>query len=116
MIFFLSKKQRLYTIKLFLETLGKDLAERVRLLPYEKLFRMKTLPVGTYIFADLERLTPEETDQATIVWNTLAKSGRDVRLLNHPARSMRRFELLRHLYDCGINDFNVYRVTDIDQP
>lgn len=116
MIFFLSKKQRLYTIKLFLETLGKDLAERVRLLPYEKLFRMKTLPVGTYIFADLERLTPEETDQATIVWNTLAESGRDVRLLNHPARSMRRFELLRHLYDCGINDFNVYRVTDIDQP
>lgn len=116
MIFFLAKKENLHTIKLFLETLGKDLADRVRLLPYEKLFRLKSLPVGTYIFSDLERLTPEETDKATIVCNTLSASGRGLRLLNHPARSMRRFELLRHLYERGINDFDVYRVTDTRQP
>jgi hypothetical protein len=28
---------------------------------------------------------------------------------------MRRFELLRHLYACGLNDFNVYRLADITE-
>ena len=112
MILFITKKSKEFTIQLLLETLGKELVYRIRLISYEELFRMRSFPVGTYVFTDLERLAPEETDNATVIWNTLSKSGKGIRLLNHPARSFRRFELLRHLYAAGVNDFNVYRLTD----
>ncbi len=103
-------------MKLFLDTYGATLSNRVSLLSYERLFRLKSLPIGTYIFADYDQLTHDETDKAIVVWNALSASGRDLHLLNHPARSMRRFELLRHLYAAKINDFNVYRLTDTHQP
>ncbi len=46
------------------------------------------------------------------MWRTLAESDPGRRLLNHPTRSMRRYELLRNLYERGINTFNAYRVTE----
>jgi hypothetical protein len=70
------------------------------------------LPLGSYVFADLDRLTPEETQRAAFLWRTLAESHPACRLLNHPIRSMRRYELLRNLYESGINTFNAYRVTE----
>jgi hypothetical protein len=74
----------------------------------------RTLPAGTYVFADVERLSPEETVKADVLWKALAASG--ARLINHPARSMRRYELLRTLYERGINRFNVYRLTEARWP
>lgn len=117
MIFYLSKKHHQYTIRwrLFQDfdvdlPTRRELLRRFRLLSYEKAFRLRSLPAGTYIFTDLERLSPEETERAAIIWNTLAKRG--FRLLNDPVRSMRRFELLRRLREHGINDFDVCRLTD----
>ena len=120
MIFYLSKSHHQYTIRYrLLQDFGLpldcrwELLARIRLLSYEKLFRLTRLPLGTYVFADLERLDPEETERAAIVWRTLAESGSGARLLNHPVRSMRRFELLRQLREQGINDFDVCRLTDL---
>lgn len=73
---------------------------------------MRSLPTGSYVFADLDRLGEEDTERAVVVWNTLANANDGIRLFNHPIRSMRRFELLRHLYEKNINTFNVYRLTD----
>jgi hypothetical protein len=120
MIFFLSTKAHDYTVR---STLLSDLknntglAGRITLLSYEKLFRMKALPVGTYIFADLERLNREFTEKAAAVWNTLAERRRECgfELLNHPTLSMRRYELLRNLHARGINDFDVRRLTDVGE-
>src|SRR5262249_50787220 len=70
------------------------------------------LSSGTYVFADLERLSPDTLLRAAALWDSLADSHRDVRLLNHPIRSMRRYELLRNLHEQGINTFDVYRVTE----
>ena len=119
MIVYLSTRDHQYTIRWRLmqdfdvdPATRRELFQRLRLLSYEKAFRLRSFPAATYVFADLERLTPEETERAAIVWRTLAESGRGMRLLNHPIRSMRRFELLRHLYEQGINDFNVRRLTD----
>jgi hypothetical protein len=54
---------------------------------------------GTYIFADLELLSPDELQKAVVIWQALARAGPGIRLLNHPARSMRRYELLRTLHE-----------------
>ncbi len=118
MIFYLSKKHHQYTMRERLRDLAmpvpwrEELLRRLRLLSYEEAFRLKALPVGSYIFTDLDRLNPEQTERAAILWDTLRSSGHGLKILNHPVRSMRRFELLRQLRERGINDFDACRLTD----
>lgn len=112
MIFYLATKAHLYATDVFLETLGRELAGRIRPLSYERAARMRSLPAACYIFSDLERLEPAQTRQAAALWQALRDSGARCRLLNHPSRCLRRFELLRRLHQAGVNDFNVYRLTE----
>jgi len=99
------------TVATFLNGPGPDWHGRVRTIPYESIRQGDELPTGTYVFADCERLSPHGTIHAsTIASHLAARSG--TRLLNHPVRSMRRFELLRSLYEDGVNPFNVYRATE----
>jgi hypothetical protein len=71
---------------------------------------------GAYIFADLDHLSAAELQKAAIVWQALAEPGTGARLLNHPTRSMRRYELLRALHERGINRFDVFRLTEARWP
>jgi hypothetical protein len=118
MIFYLSKKHHQYTMRPRLRDLAmplplrEELLRRLRLLSYEEAFRLDALPVGSYVFTDLDRLNPEQTERAAILWDALRSSGHGLELLNHPVRSMRRYELLRQLRERGINDFDVCRLTD----
>jgi hypothetical protein len=75
----------------------------------------RRLPPSAYIFSDIERLSPETADRAAFLWRSLAGHA-GTRLLNHPTRSMRRYELLRTLYERGINAFNVYRLSEARWP
>lgn len=89
MIFYLSTKANRYTLKWYLDGWERELATRVRLLSYETIFKMKALPIGSYIFSDLERLSIADTERASRVWQMLSESGNNLRVLNHPALSMR---------------------------
>ena len=115
MIFYLVKREHTYTLGAFLKGLGAELAPRITLLPYERLRLLPALRGGTYIFSDIERLSPQEAEAAARLWEHLA--GRPgTRLLNHPTRTLRRYELLRRLHEEGVNDFNVYRLTEGRRP
>ena len=117
MIFYLVRQSSAYTIINYLESWGlKTTASYIRPLFYEQLWQMTKLPRGTYIFSDLERLTPNEAETTAKIWEQLANSEKGIRLLNHPTRSKRRYELLRTLYCKGFNQFNVYRLTECRQP
>ena len=73
---------------------------------------MPKLSYGAYVFADLERLSVEETERAYIIWQTLANDESRFRLFNNPLSSMRRYELLRYLFEENVNQFNVQRLTE----
>jgi hypothetical protein len=75
---------------------------------YDQFLRKKQVPRGTYIFTDLERLTPWELRVVGEAYGQLAGDGR-CRVLNNPARVMCRYELLRNLHEEGINEFDVIR-------
>lgn len=96
----------------FLAGPGRSVRPDVIPVPYSTLFRVRELPRGTYVFADLERLCGLELERAAWVWRQLASHGSGVRLLNHPTRVKQRFELLRTLHEHGLNGFNVYRLDE----
>ncbi|MFB9990439.1 hypothetical protein ACFFLM_00330 [Deinococcus oregonensis] len=85
-------------------------------LSYETAFALRELPQGTYIFADLERLSGADLGRAAWLWQQLAVRGDRMQLLNHPTQVKQRFELLRTLHTQGLNDFDVYRLDEYRVP
>jgi hypothetical protein len=90
---------------------GKALAGRILVGAYDALLAGgETLPPGgTYIFSDLDRLSALERAQLAATHERLLQSAGARRVLNDPRRSLLRYELLRTLYQTGVNAFDAYR-------
>jgi len=114
MIYFLTTRQNKFPIRRYLDGHGAALAQRITPVLYERLLAETEFPRGAYIFADLELLTDRQRHEAARIWQELAARGYP--LLNHPAQSLRRYDLLRMLHSRGDNRFNVYRVADCEPP
>lgn len=76
-------------------------------LSYDQVFNRSHLPLATYVFSDLDRLSDFELELAAVIYRELSEAGAAV--CNDPAAALMRFELLRALHREQINDFNVYR-------
>ena len=114
MIYFLTTPESADTIRVYLKVAGGGLAGRLVPMVYDELFAATTPPPGAYCFADLELLSDMERQRAARRWQELAARGS--RLLNHPTRSLLRYELLRELRRRGVNTFDVYRLADGESP
>src|SRR4029453_4495026 len=110
MIYFLNTRRNKHPIRRYLESHGAALTQRIEPMLYEELLSAHDFPSGAYIFADIELLNDSQRRRAAETWQTLARRG--CRLLNHPERTMRRYELLRTLHERGANRFNCLRVGD----
>jgi len=111
MIHFVTTRDHAYTLTHLAERLGRG---RCRVHHYERLFQRKRLPSGTWIFTDQERLSAYELDLAARVAARLEQGG--ARILNHPARVLRRFDMLNALKQAGINQFSVWRAETSPSP
>jgi|GEM_PF-4046064 hypothetical protein len=83
---------------------------------YGWLFTQTDIPRATYIFADLERLTPVETTRAAHIRRRILERAPELTVLNDPRCGFARFQLLEKLFDAGVNSYRAYRVNDIDVP
>lgn len=115
MIFYLSTQLDPDTIEPYLRDRGRHWQDRIKTINYEYLGRLKGLPIGTYIFTDLDRLRPNQMRVAKLVYDKLTSERPDLSLLNSPHDFVGRFDLLRTLYEQGHNQFNVYRHWELDQ-
>ena len=111
MIMYVCSAEHRYTVDEYLAYWGRELSTILVPISYDRLLSAATLPEAAWIFADLERLSRAQTREAARVWAHLAAVHPPLRLLNHPARACRRYELLRRLHEAGVNDFDVYRVS-----
>lgn len=98
----------------YLHGLGKELADRIKVVTYTPFCQQEELPFGTYIFSDVDRLSGSQSTNVFRRWKVLQEAG--CRLLNDPIRSFRRYDLLRWLYENGINDFDCYMVNEHRKP
>ena len=110
MIYYLVTPKYEHTIANYLAHWAPELKSRIHVVYYNEVLRARDLPLGTYIFSDLERLLPAETEIATRVWEQLNAAG--ARLLNHPTRTLKRYDLLTMLHARGRNQFRVARASD----
>lgn len=84
-------------------------------LDYGSLFAAKTLPGGTYVFCDLERLSHHELVLAAAFYRAM-KQADGFQVLNDPARVKTRYALLTSLQRAGINGFGVHRADGFPTP
>jgi hypothetical protein len=114
MIVFITTRGHSNTVKsLFKRSFDFDLP-LVRALSYDELFFARTVSSATYIFTDIERLSPPELQLAADLYRSLGELG--FKRLNDPAFVLSRFALLRNLYQKGFNPFNAYRADDEPKP
>lgn len=111
MLVYFCTRAHMYPPRYYLQGWGKELAEQFQLFCYEWLSHKPLPAADTYLFSDLERLTPQLTRAAVAVYERLSQRG--ARLLNHPRQSLRRYDLLCALHQAGINTFRPYRVPEM---
>lgn len=112
-IYFLVTRGHAYTIGEFMPTWGKSLAQRLCVVYWEDLVRWRRLPLGTYVFSDLERLGPAMMDFARHVAGRLDTAGGGTRLVNDPRRVKLRYDLLRTLHEDQTNPFRGWRPAEL---
>ena len=112
MIHYVYARPHSYTLGIFLEHHCPALAAHVRLVDYDAFFGLETLPGGAAILTDFDRLSSAQLTRAAAYHALLSRADSPVRVLNDPARSLQRFELLRRLHENGTNEFNVYRLDE----
>ncbi|MFW5804021.1 MAG: hypothetical protein ACOCWG_02200 [bacterium] len=113
MIYFITTAGNTQTISSFFNTWGKKLKKQIRLIPYEKLLRCKTISSGTYFFCDLDLLNDEQLKFARSFYLELKKYPESYRMLNEPVISANRVQLLDKLFQEKINSFRCVSLTEI---
>jgi hypothetical protein len=116
MIFFVVPDDSFFSIADYLENQGRPIADRLDLVFYPELVYRRKLRLGTYVFCALDRLTEAEREITLRAWEALSATGCEIRLLNHPTKTLLRYDLLRKLYETGINRFQAYRASETRRP
>lgn len=86
---------------------------RVRAIAYESILDQKEWQRGVYVFTDFERMTTPQKAFASSLHAKLSDRRDAFRVMNHPVRHIDRFDLLRQLFEEGLNEFNVYRAHEL---
>jgi hypothetical protein len=100
-----------WTIRNYLSEQGRGVADRFRILHYEDLASRRSFGRGVYVLTWLQ-LPP---GQQAIVEQLVARlSAEGVAVLNHPTRTLGRFDLLEELRKRGLNEFRAARLAGGD--
>ncbi|MFI5385524.1 MAG: hypothetical protein ACHQ50_05320 [Fimbriimonadales bacterium] len=112
MIFHLALEANAWPPNEFLKGWGKEIAPIFQTGMFHELADTPELPIGTYLFSDLEMATALQRQVLGQVWDQL-EAHQGSRLFNNPMKVKPRYELLRSLYDEGGNDFRIFLLDEI---
>jgi hypothetical protein len=108
MLVYLAAADNFSTMRRYLRDWGQPLRQRLAILAYESRPEPRRLPDATYLFADVDRLTPASAPVARAIWDEMQSRGERVRCLNSPRHSLERRALLERLHRDGLNRFAVH--------
>ncbi|HET7691773.1 MAG TPA: hypothetical protein VFM44_01655 [Gemmatimonadota bacterium] len=111
MIHFVVTAAQDHSIRNYLASRGKSLADRIEVIHCEELPDRRRFERGTYILSALEYLSAPMSSLLTAIHAQLSEVE-GFRFLNHPTRTLGRFGLLQELARTGCNPFRAVRATD----
>jgi hypothetical protein len=103
-----------YTVEEFVRPLPDADVPRCRVTSYDAMLRSNHTVMAVHVFTDLERLSDSELVAVSGLYRALREAG--IPCLNDPARVMSRYQLLRNLFEVGINPFTAYRAEERPKP
>lgn len=112
MIYFLVVRRNQHTIKNFLRAGDMRFSDRVKIILWENIKTLRHIQAGTFIFSDLDLLTPVQREVAVEIYQQLSSAYPHLIVLNNPNKVLLRYELLRKMYQTGINRFTIVRATE----
>ncbi len=116
MIYFLLTRRNNFPIRNLLRTRGKHLVGRVEIINYEEILRLKNIQKGLFIFSDFDFLDTRQRETTVEIFRSFKDNYPDVPLINDPAKSLLRYDLLSLAKRNGINNFSVYRGDEDMEP
>lgn len=119
MLYYVAREQHRYTIDRLLGSIvqaGRQPPDHLRVATYEELLAVKRAPIGSYVFTDLDRLTPYEIEAAAEIARAVQNADERAIVSNWPHRVLGRYALLRRLHEAGLNDSNVWRLDEERMP
>jgi hypothetical protein len=99
-----------HTIRDYLTSRGETIAHELNVVSYEELSKLRHVPPGVTIFSALDHLTSLQSTVVARIRDQLAASQQ--RVLNHPQRSLGRYDLLQTLHRSGRNSFAAFRASE----
>lgn len=112
MIYFILAGSNSNTIKKYLEYRGNQLQKDIGIIYYDDLSKLNGLECNTLIFSDFDRLNKNQLAEVIKIFDIIKSRYPELNLVNNPAKTKLRFDLLRELYNLGINPFNVHRIVE----
>jgi hypothetical protein len=112
-IFFVTPADETREMEDYLQQYGANLQNRITLITYDDVAGGKALPIGTYIFAAIDRLFPCEKEIAARCCRELSSASPNITLINDPRRVVCRYELLKKCFALKRNRFRVFRAHEI---
>lgn len=108
MIVYLTSADHAYTLNRYLQEWAPELSGQMQPVFYEESPWDWLVLEATYVFSDIERLTPSERLNAAVYADHLSSLG--YRVLNHPNQAPMRLELQTILHEAGINPFRMFSI------
>jgi hypothetical protein len=112
MIYFLTTRRNSKQIRNFLRSRGAHFAERLTVIYYENLERLRSLKAGSFIFSDFDLLTPAQREVVKRIFDQLKSRYPELKLYNNPNHVLLRYDLLKRMRALGINKFDVARASE----
>ena len=113
MIHFVVTEKGSFSIRYYLTEEGRALADRMRIVLYDELPRARRLPLGTWVFTELDQLDAPRRELAMLVAERLGAEHTGVRLMNDPRQVRMRTDLLRAAHTAGVNQHRAWPANDI---
>jgi hypothetical protein len=113
MIHFVVGAEGSFSIRYYLDEEGSALRDTMRVVLYNELARLDRLPLGTWVFTEIDRLSEAERDMVTVACERLSAANGVARVMNQPRRMLLRHDLLRAAHDAGMNRFRSWRANEV---
>ncbi len=112
MIYFLLTRRNSFTVRNFLRSRGSAFSDRIRIIHWEEIGHLKSIRAGTFVFSDLDFLTPPQRLVAVRIFRQLQNRYPHVPVLNNPEAVLLRYDLLKKMAESGINMFTIARANE----